>query len=358
MLLNPARAFGAPDEDAALAHSEFTKPIVLHIDRDGFSEAQRLKSLNGVSNFGPGDLNQAGGLNDFPPCADQVGNDSAPGINAYVVGYNLDPRAIQTWLFDNRFIQLETYDLRYPKFASKVAAIFRCPILNNNVGKYLPSDQARNVHNGLDIAIGRRVLTKWTYRNRYDTPAPGKGNVKVFAGTFTYRIDPIVPIVSFSGEGTAKVKMFLDPDTGRWSADNWEKQGDPRITLLTKPLESAPVATPTPATPAPADWYEVDAGRCRLLVFKLSYLKNPNGKRTWSGACENGYANGLGIARNYDTSGSLIGIFQAEMARGRPKIIESYVRHETGQVEKIRDGNGVWATSSNVADWAREILAK
>jgi hypothetical protein len=59
--------------------------------------------------------------------------------------------------------------------------------------------------------------------------------VKVFAGTFSYRIDPLVPIVSFSGEGTATVKMFLNPDDGQWTIDKWEEH-DPSITILTNPL--------------------------------------------------------------------------------------------------------------------------
>jgi hypothetical protein len=238
---------GGADESAALSHSEFTKPKTLHIDSDGFLQARRLEALNGVSSFNvASDLNPSGGPNDFRPCAEQVTNGSPPEVGAYVVGYNFDPRTIAEWLLKNQFIQFETYSIRYPKTEAinasgsfgegfKAAAVFVCAILNDNVGKYLPSNQARDVHNGLDIPIGRRALTKWTFRNRYDTPVPGKGTVKVFAGTFSYRIHPIVPIVAFPGEGTATVKLYLNPDNGRWTVDNWQMQ-DPGITLLTNPL--------------------------------------------------------------------------------------------------------------------------
>lgn len=240
---------GDADEDAALSHSEFVAPILLHIDRDGFSEAQRLRALNGVSNFGPDDLNQAGGLNDFPPCAEQGPDGIRHAIDVNIIGYNFDMGVVAGWMRNNRFIEFETYNLRYPKFASKAPAVFVCPILNDNVGKYLPSNQARNIHNGIDIPIGRRILTKWTYRNRYETPAPGRGNVKVFAGTFTYKIDPIIPIVSFSGEGTATVKLYIDPDNGRWTVDSWE-QHDPGITLLTNPLEPSKATALAPQAEA------------------------------------------------------------------------------------------------------------
>lgn len=262
LLPNLASALGSADETAALLHSKFTNPIVLHIDRDGVVGAQRLGALNGVSNFGPTDLNQVGGLNDFPPCVEQQGNAGTPGIGANIVGYNFDQRAIANWLSNNRFVELKTYNLHYPKFAgSKAPAVFVCSILNENVRKYLTSGQSGNLHNGLEIPIGRRTLAKWTYRNRYETPFPGKGNVKVFAGTLTYKIDPIVPIVSFTGEGTANVKMYLDPDNGRWTIDSWKMQ-DPDINLLTNPLR--------PSTQL-GHKEDVDV---RFLIFQLSPEKS------------------------------------------------------------------------------------
>jgi hypothetical protein len=59
--------------------------------------------------------------------------------------------------------------------------------------------------------------------------------VNVFAGTFSYRVDPLVPIVSFSGEGTGTVKMFLNFDNGQWTIDSWEEH-DPAIANLTNPI--------------------------------------------------------------------------------------------------------------------------
>lgn len=224
---NVAGALEDADETAALSYSDFTKPIVLHIDPDGFSQAQRLKASNGFDKYS---------AHGFEPC-DVQSNYRGPIVNAYIDGnkrFDFDWVVINRWLSNNQFFAgSETYNIR---FADGVMYDFVCTIISDNVGKYLSPNQAMNVHNGLDIPIGRRVLTNWTFRNRYDTPVPGKGNVKVFAGTFTYRIDPIVPIVSFSGEGTATVKMYLNPDNGRWTVANWQQQ-DPRITLLTNPLE-------------------------------------------------------------------------------------------------------------------------
>jgi len=293
LLSNSTHVFGAADEDAALSNPEFTKPIILHIDGDAFSQAQRLRSLNGVSNWNPAsDLNSVGGPNDFSPCAEQATNGSPPGIKADVAGYNFDPKVIARWLSNNQFFQFETYNLRYPRAEAtnasgnygkgfKTSAVFVCPILNNSVAKYLSSSQAGNVHNGVDIAIGRRVLTKWTFRNRYDTPVPGKGNVKIFAGTFTYRIDAIVPIVSFSGEGTANAKMYLDPDTGHWSVDNWKKMDHQRITLLTSPLERTKAQQSAPA---------VGQGDCNVLLLnKNSTITSP-----FKGSCKDGLADGHG----------------------------------------------------------------
>lgn len=279
---------GGADETAALSNPEFTKPVVLHIDPDGFRGAQRLRALNGVSNFGPGDFNEVGGLNDFPPCVEQARNAGNPGIGANIDRYNFGQGIIARWMSNNRFIEFDSYTVRYPKWGnSKAPATFVCPMLNPNVSKYFPPVQGGNLHNGLDIAIGRRVLTKWTHRNRYDTPLPGKGNVKVFAGTFTYRIDPLVPIVSFPGEGTATVKLFLNPDNGRWTIDNWQKQ-DPSISLLTNPLdpsgtaasEPPPMLSPPPAPPPPR----------RPVFFKEG--KNDNDRQQDESVCGMAEING------------------------------------------------------------------
>jgi hypothetical protein len=234
--------FGSADEAAALSNPPFANPIVLHIDPDDFSQAQRLKSLNGVSD------SEFGVLTAFSPCVNlEDGSGNHSGINAYIAGYNFDPGILATWLSNNRIIQYENYHIRYPREEAqnatglygsdgfRTATTYGCTVVNDSVGKYLSSSPGENVHNGLDIPVGRRILTKWTFSNRYETPVPGRGNVKVFAGTFSYRIDPLVPIVSFSGEGTATVKMFLNPDDGQWTIDKWEEH-DPSITILTNPL--------------------------------------------------------------------------------------------------------------------------
>lgn len=275
MLLIPASAFGAVDEDAALAHTDFIAPITLKIDRDGFSQAQKLAAMNGVNN------RQTYGAQyetrNYLPCGGLREYQGVPGLVADINGYNFNRRVIYDWLLNNRVVQVSTYNIRYPN-ASMAQSYggedaYPCSIVNDNVSKYFPSSQARNVHNGLNIPIGRRVFAKWTFRNRYDTPVPGKGNVKVFAGTFTYKIAPIVPIVSFSGEGTATVKLYLNPDNGRWTVDRWE-QHDPSISLVINPL----------AAPA------VGQGDCEVILgYPGQSIAIP-----YKGGCKDGLADGQG----------------------------------------------------------------
>ncbi|TKB72426.1 MAG: hypothetical protein E8D46_13845 [Nitrospira sp.] len=230
---------GGADEAAALAYSKFTKPIELHFKPDGFWQAQKLSSMNGVSNHAP----KLGAAYGYEPCDGRRNSyrhlEPPPASPANIGGYDLDNTVMGRWLSDNRFILVETYTIRYQNAGKPQSYggedVYDCKIVNDNVMKYLRLNQAKNIHDGLDIPIGQRILAKWTFRNRYDTPIPGKGKVKVFAGTFTYRIEPIDPFVAFPGEGTATVKLYLDPDNGRWTVDNWEMQ-DPGINLLTNPL--------------------------------------------------------------------------------------------------------------------------
>lgn len=229
------------DETAALSDSKFTTPIVLRLGQDGYSQAQKLVAMNGVDNRRTSGARYE--TSRYLPCGGQREYSGSLQISTHIDnGYDFDDMTMKKWLSNNRIIESVTYNIRYPNAGSENPYgnndDYVCPIVNDNVSKYFSSIQGRNVHNGLDIPIGRRVLTKWTFRNRYSTDIPGKGNVKVFAGTFTYMVVSMVPIVSFSGEGTVTVKMYLDPDTGRWTKDNWEKD-DKRISLslLTNPLE-------------------------------------------------------------------------------------------------------------------------
>jgi hypothetical protein len=52
----------------------------------------------------------------------------------------------------------------------------------------------------------------------------------MFAGTFTYKMETHLSNVTFSGAGTATVKIALDPDTGKWVSEAG-KLSDPSITL-------------------------------------------------------------------------------------------------------------------------------
>lgn len=134
ILSNSTIAFAAADEDAALSHSEFTKPIVLHIGSDGFSQAQRLKALNGVNNervYGARYRTR-----EFLPCGGRREYTGLPSVQAHIGGYNFNSGVIDRWLSDNQIIQVETYNIRYPN-ASMADSYggedtYPCPILNEN----------------------------------------------------------------------------------------------------------------------------------------------------------------------------------------------------------------------------------
>lgn len=330
---------GGADEAAALSHSKFATPIILHVDSDGFSQAQRLTAMNGVDNEPTyGAIYKA---TSYSPCYSQRNYSGPPHLNADIVNYSgkasyngivsytyndytMNP-VRSRWLYDNRFFQVETRNIRYPN-ASKPESFggedtYVCKIINDNVAKYLPPNQATNVHNGLDIPIGRRVLTKWTFRNRYDTPIPGKGNVKVFAGTFTYRIHPLVPIVAFPGEGTATVKLYFDPDDGRWTIDNWQMKDPPGITLLTNPLPVNAKVSPhqgEAGTPMAAAGAPVGQGDCMVILIDESSMAIVS---SYKGGCKDGLAEGHGSytysIKHSDGSKDVVLSAKGEFHRGK-----------------------------------------
>jgi hypothetical protein len=66
-----------------------------------------------------------------------------------------------------------------------------------------------NLQNGGVLVFGRQHFVTWAYQKTHQTPFPGKGNVTVFAGTLSYRIDSPFPGVSFPGGGSASIKCTL-----------------------------------------------------------------------------------------------------------------------------------------------------
>lgn len=98
------------------------------------------------------------------------------------------------------------------------------------------------------------------------------------------------------------------------------------------------------------DYYNVDAGGCRLLVAKAAHR---GGTMTWTGSCNNrGYAEGNGIWRAYDASGCLVMINKAQMEDGRVTNLAGVFSLQNGAII----GNRGRVEPRNVPDWAQDIL--
>ena len=337
----PLLCVAAEDEDAALSTRDFVAPVMLRIDRDGFAQAQRLKAMNGVSNFAFGlELNPVGGPNDFSPCSD----DRRPGIRAQVPGFSVDA---SQWVTNN-FVALETYHIRYPRTGRDSSWV--CPVLSETIRPHLPG--VSDHHSGVEASIGRRVLTKWTYRNRYETPLAGKGNVKVFAGSFTYKIESTTRLAAFPGEGTATVKLFRDPDNGRWTRMDWNMK-DPTILLLSLPLTSQ---KPTGNQDIPEA--SIKAGGCQVFKHPI-YAESVTLK--WIGGCENGLAAGPGLLRIINNSnGKVVRIEKGNMTQGRfPRYdrgVEFYVRQvRPDYKDRALNQNHDAFELHELPDWARDV---
>jgi hypothetical protein len=223
---------GDEDEKAALANPAFTNPILMQLPADTYAAAQRAAAMNGVDER-PTD-GAAYNSSDFLPC--HVPSPINPGIGFYVsIGtYPFGQDVVMNWLASKGLTSVNRYTIRYPNATSAqygTENTFICPVVSDAMLQFIPEDQrAGGVHNGVAIPLLRRKFDAWTYRNRYETQIPGMGSVKVFAGTFTYTLESVIPGATPSGSGTASVKAILNPDTGRWQSDSYQGQ-DPSLTL-------------------------------------------------------------------------------------------------------------------------------
>jgi hypothetical protein len=254
VMMSPAMAdddSANPDAEAfALAQPAFTTPIVLELGPDASSEASEIAALHGI--YGEGPLNQAPKnyslclLDSKNPIAD-LGR--APQFIARVKGVDIAQTVLVDWLVRNNVVLFKDFKVRN----SYAQRTYSCPLLNIDLLKRLRSETPQMVANlwtnAATIVVGKRVLARWTYRNTYTTPFPGKGDVKVFAGTFTYKIDPINNSslkVSFPTAGTWKIKMYLDPDNGKWTVID-SKDDSPTINLtMADPAHPALMTDPVP----------------------------------------------------------------------------------------------------------------
>lgn len=217
------------DENAALASSQFAAPIILQVPADAFPQVQQITALGGS------DPKQTNGAayerNDFFPC--MVGAD--PEFIPYFEHLPAGAGDVERWMMGQGFFQVQQYTLQYPNAQMPdygTANVFNCAVVQDSLAQFLaPSDRANGVHGGVRVPAATRALTNWTYENRYETPVSGKGNVKVFAGRLLYAMQPLLPGMSFTGQGSGSVKMVLNPDTGRWEVESFDLQ-DPRLMLI------------------------------------------------------------------------------------------------------------------------------
>ncbi len=224
-----------PLKDIATADAGFTQPIYLHLDQDNFAAARYIQSLKG----GPVDYWATQGNVHCP----ENGYGPAPTISAHIDGYDTGAQQTLDWLRSNSIITFANYSVSYTNSPSgPLTRNYTCVVVGDAVTQYASGP----IHAGTTVALAHRASPSWTYANSYDADVPGKGRVKMFAGSYSYTMQPNVPWVSFSGSGTATMKMYLDPDNGKWTMLE-AKYADPGIVLV----NGAPVAAPSaPGAPA------------------------------------------------------------------------------------------------------------
>jgi len=224
-----APATPSADETAALSNLQFGASPMIALNGDAYESTQRLQALNGVdpkSTYGA-----AYELNDFNECS--ANSNAPPDIS---LSTQFPAGAVMAWLEREHILSVATYMITYPNAQYPnygTANRFTCPLLTDKIRELFPSVKNADIHHGIRFPIGQRVFLRWTYENRYETAVPGKGMVKIFAGTFSYRLDTNLPGVSFGGPGSGTVKMYLDPDTGRWAFSEY-MLSDPSVILATQ----------------------------------------------------------------------------------------------------------------------------
>jgi len=203
------------DENAVLSAPQFSAPIMLRLGGDAYQAEQQIVALNGVdprTTYGA-----AYETDDFSPCStnrQQVLDNLNPGIDIPA-----DRVALTNALFARNIYHMDTYTIRYPNASSPgygTSNTYYCAVITESSIRQVAGQPSSALHQPMNIQFGQRVFQAWTYRNRYTTEVPGHGEVKVFAGTFTYAIREDIPLGWFGSFGTANAKAVLNPDTGKW----------------------------------------------------------------------------------------------------------------------------------------------
>lgn len=228
------------EQQLIFSYAQFATPVMMHIPPDDFASSQVVAAQQGPwewwtfirSNISCVQQGYAVDLTSHP----------VPTVD----GYPLDGNQLEVTLeqADVRAVQSYTITLNPTPWGS-IPRTFQCLI---NTDKMAPFAPGQDLHGELNIAIGQRVCSRWTFANRYQTATSGQGNVQVFAGTFAYKMNPLVNGAVFTGEGTASVKMQLNPDNGQWTITDFE-QHDPSLSFSGF---SNPVPAQVPGTWCPA----------------------------------------------------------------------------------------------------------
>lgn len=201
--------------------SQIASPFILHINPDdsdmiakadaqGSTPFQYQSDVPGYpchSDFGPNVIQFWASLDGFGQSANTV---------------------IGQWMLNNGWIDVSTHSFSWMGAAGVETETFSCHQVNEKPLRFLlgPPVVSGDSHHGINLIALKRSCTNWTYANVYEMEIPGKGNVKVFAGTFNYRLLPLLPGLTTTGSGTAEVKMFADPDTGTWRLMEFQRSND------------------------------------------------------------------------------------------------------------------------------------
>lgn len=210
------------EQQVIFSYAQFASQIAMHIPADEFASSQIIAAQQGPWEWWTFIRSNVG-------CAQEgyavtLTSHAVPTVD----GYSFDGNQLESTLEQAglRVVQSYTTTLNPTPWGS-ISRTFNCLI---NTGKMAPFAQGQNLHGDLTIPLGQRVCSRWTFVNHYQSPTPGQGNVQVFAGTFAYSMKSLVVGAVFSGEGTASVKMYLNPDNGQWTVTNFELH-DPQLSF-------------------------------------------------------------------------------------------------------------------------------
>jgi hypothetical protein len=208
------------EQTVVFSYPQFTAPIKMHIPADDFASAQTLAAENG------GTVDWSTYLGSNIGCVQQgyatvIGFRPMPSVD----GYNIDGHQLEDVLEQSRFRSVQSYSLTLnPTPWGSIARSFACTVNTGNTTLFAPFQAP---HGELAVLVGERGCKHWTFVNHYQTAVPGQGNAKVFAGTFVYAVKGLVDGAQFSGDGTASVKLYLNPDNGQWTVTNFELHDPP-----------------------------------------------------------------------------------------------------------------------------------